>query len=115
MSSHKSSYSFLFFYNFAIVGIPKSSLIGLTTSRSSVVATVSAPSSGPSSTSSVSCETKQENYIKSQIYITALTSFGPESRIPLAPARPKCNSILHLFGEWLFEAAFLGCDLQHSK
>ncbi|XP_063903676.1 ral GTPase-activating protein subunit beta isoform X3 [Zophobas morio] len=80
-------------------GIPKSSLIGLTTSRSSVVATASAPSSGPSSTSSIS----------------SLTSFGPESRTPLAPGRPKCNSILHLFGEWLFEAAFLGCDLQHRQ
>ncbi|XP_063903698.1 ral GTPase-activating protein subunit beta isoform X6 [Zophobas morio] len=83
----------------AFLGIPKSSLIGLTTSRSSVVATASAPSSGPSSTSSIS----------------SLTSFGPESRTPLAPGRPKCNSILHLFGEWLFEAAFLGCDLQHRQ
>jgi len=28
-----------------------------------------------------------------------------ESRLPLAPTRPKCNSILHLFGTWLFDAA----------
>ncbi|XP_014260072.1 ral GTPase-activating protein subunit beta isoform X1 [Cimex lectularius] len=29
----------------------------------------------------------------------------------LAPGRPKCNSILHLFGEWLFEAAQTGTGL----
>ncbi|XP_008192865.2 ral GTPase-activating protein subunit beta isoform X8 [Tribolium castaneum] len=80
-------------------GIPKSSLIGLTTSRSSVVATASAPNSGPSSASSAS----------------SLTSFGVETRNPLAPGRPRCNSILHLFGEWLFEAAFLGCDLHNRQ
>ncbi|XP_052272276.1 ral GTPase-activating protein subunit beta-like isoform X2 [Dreissena polymorpha] len=28
-----------------------------------------------------------------------------DSRPPLAPNRPKCNSILHLFGAWLFDAA----------
>lgn len=28
----------------------------------------------------------------------------------LAAARPKCNSILHLFGKWLFEAAFIGTE-----
>ncbi|XP_064215026.1 ral GTPase-activating protein subunit beta isoform X6 [Tribolium castaneum] len=83
----------------AFLGIPKSSLIGLTTSRSSVVATASAPNSGPSSASSAS----------------SLTSFGVETRNPLAPGRPRCNSILHLFGEWLFEAAFLGCDLHNRQ
>ncbi|WAR19879.1 RLGPB-like protein, partial [Mya arenaria] len=28
-----------------------------------------------------------------------------DSRLPLAPNRPKCNSILHLFGPWLFDAS----------
>lgn len=42
--------------------------------------------------------------------IIAITSFSQEIRPPLAPGRPKCNSILHLFGEWLFEAAFVGID-----
>lgn len=78
----------------ATKGIPKSSLIGLTTSRSSAVP-VTTPSSGPSSASSVS----------------SLSSMGGENKTPLAPGRPKCNSILHLFGEWLFEAAFIGCEL----
>lgn len=49
------------------------------------------------------------------ILILALTSLGHETRAPLAPTRPKSNSILHLFGEWLFEAAFIGCDLPQSN
>lgn len=49
------------------------------------------------------------------LFITALTSLGHETRQPLAPTRPKSNSILHLFGEWLFEAAFIGCDLPQSN
>ena len=40
----------------------------------------------------------------------ALPSLGLEQKPPLATARPKCNSILHLFGEWLFEAAHIGGD-----
>ncbi|XP_069158153.1 ral GTPase-activating protein subunit beta isoform X4 [Procambarus clarkii] len=32
----------------------------------------------------------------------------------LASGRPKCNSILHLFGPWLFEAALINCNLQAS-
>ncbi|XP_037904135.1 ral GTPase-activating protein subunit beta isoform X4 [Hermetia illucens] len=47
----------------------------------------------------------------------ALPSIGHEQRPPLAVARPKCNSILHLFGEWLFEAAHIGGDawVQNTK
>ena len=33
----------------------------------------------------------------------------PEKPV-LAAARPKCNSVLHLYGKWLFEAAFIGTD-----
>lgn len=98
-----------------ILGIPKSSLIGLTTSRSSVVTAPSAPSSGPSSASSASCMDFFAQGLNKTIKILALTSFGVETRNALAPGRPRCNSILHLFGEWLFEAAFLGCDLYNSK
>lgn len=43
-------------------------------------------------------------------FFTALPSIGLDQRPPLAVARPKCNSILHLFGEWLFEAAHIGGD-----
>ncbi|KAL3276294.1 hypothetical protein HHI36_024193 [Cryptolaemus montrouzieri] len=42
----------------------------------------------------------------------ALTSLGLDSKPTLAPGRPKCNSILHLFGEWLFDAAFIDTDYQ---
>lgn len=49
--------------------------------------------------------------------IIALPSITQENRNPLAPTRPKCNSILHLFGEWLFEAAHIGGEtwLQTTK
>lgn len=49
------------------------------------------------------------------VWIAALATFGAEPRTPLAPGRAKCNTILHLFGEWLFEAAFIGCELPQSK
>lgn len=48
--------------------------------------------------------------------VSAVVSLGGDSRQPLAPARPKCNSILHMFGEWLFEAAHIGCEaVYHGK
>ncbi|XP_011343434.1 ral GTPase-activating protein subunit beta isoform X5 [Ooceraea biroi] len=75
-------------------GIPKASLIGLTTSRVSSTPPMLISNSGPSSASSTA----------------SITSLGQDIRPPLAPGRPKCNSILHLFGEWLFEAAFIGTD-----
>ncbi|XP_015175300.1 PREDICTED: ral GTPase-activating protein subunit beta isoform X2 [Polistes dominula] len=75
-------------------GIPKASLISLTTSRVSSTPPMLISNSGPSSASST----------------TSMTSLGQDIRPPLAPGRPKCNSILHLFGEWLFEAAFIGTN-----
>ncbi|KAL5279969.1 RALGAPB family protein [Megaselia abdita] len=75
-------------------GLSKAALIGLTTSRSTSQHTATTPTSGPPSASSIS----------------SLPSLGFEPRPPLAPTRPKCNSILHLFGEWLFEAAHIGGD-----
>ncbi|RZF35527.1 hypothetical protein LSTR_LSTR010218 [Laodelphax striatellus] len=83
-------------------GIPKASLIALTTSRASAVSHPPPPTpgnSGPSSTSSV----------------TSMLSLGCEVRTPLAPCRPKSNSILHLFGEWLFEAAQIGTPLYRNR
>ncbi|XP_031623331.1 ral GTPase-activating protein subunit beta isoform X7 [Contarinia nasturtii] len=85
----------------AFLGLSKGSLIGLTSSRSSVHPPLT-PNSGPPSSSS----------------LLSLPSLGfIESRPPLASARPKCNSILHLFGEWLFEAAHIGGDawIQNTK
>ncbi|KAJ6629279.1 Ral GTPase-activating protein subunit beta [Pseudolycoriella hygida] len=78
-------------------GLAKGSLAGLTSSRSSV-------SHHPTSTTTVAAP-------------SSFSSISNESRPPLAPFRPKCNSILHLFGEWLFEAALIGGDswLQNTK
>ncbi|XP_023171088.1 ral GTPase-activating protein subunit beta isoform X2 [Drosophila hydei] len=83
----------------AFLGLSKTALISLT--RSSASAAPTTPTSGPPSSSS----------------INSLPSIGTELRPPLSVARPKCNSILHLFGEWLFEAAHIGGDtwLQNRK
>lgn len=32
----------------------------------------------------------------------------------LFPDRPKCNSILHIFGDWLFSASLIGSDLNQE-
>ena len=42
---------------------------------------------------------------------TPTTTSAPPLRPPLSPSRPKCNSVLHLFGTWLFEAALVGSDM----
>lgn len=96
--------------------MPKASLIGLTTSRISSNPPPSTPNSGPSSTSSITCKATSSHIESIKLtlnhnrIISAVTSLGQDIRPPLAPGRPKCNSILHLFGEWLFEAAFIGTD-----
>ncbi|XP_065095233.1 ral GTPase-activating protein subunit beta isoform X7 [Ochlerotatus camptorhynchus] len=47
----------------------------------------------------------------------AMLSLCQENRYPLATNRPRCNSILHLFGEWLFDAAHIGGEtwIQNMK
>jgi len=35
-----------------------------------------------------------------------------DDRLPYAPGRPHVNSILHLFGQWLVEAALVGVRVQ---
>ncbi|XP_028171090.1 ral GTPase-activating protein subunit beta [Ostrinia furnacalis] len=64
-------------------GTPRTSLIGLTSSRPASVA----PTTPPNSITSQVCDAEKP---------------------PLTPLRPKVNSIFHLFGEWLFEAALIG-------
>ncbi|XP_055857706.1 ral GTPase-activating protein subunit beta isoform X12 [Episyrphus balteatus] len=76
----------------AFLGLSKAALIGLTSSRSQSTQPPLTPTSGPPSSSS----------------LNSLPSMGSEPRPPLAPTRPLCNSVLHLFGEWLFEAAYIG-------
>lgn len=36
------------------------------------------------------------------------------SQFKLNPDRPKCNSILHVFGDWLFSAALIGSELNQE-
>uniref|UniRef100_A0A1S4J5Y6 Ral GTPase-activating protein subunit alpha/beta N-terminal domain-containing protein n=3 Tax=Culex pipiens complex TaxID=518105 RepID=A0A1S4J5Y6_CULQU len=81
-------------------GLTKSSFSGLTSSRNAnqsnpVPQSASLPSSGFSS----------------------MLSLCQENRVPLATNRPRCNSILHLFGEWLFDAAHIGGEtwIQNMK
>uniref|UniRef100_A0A1Q3FD58 Putative ral gtpase-activating protein subunit beta n=1 Tax=Culex tarsalis TaxID=7177 RepID=A0A1Q3FD58_CULTA len=84
----------------AFLGLTKSSFSGLTSSRNAnqsnpIPQSASLPSSGFSS----------------------MLSLCQENRIPLAANRPRCNSILHLFGEWLFDAAHIGGEtwIQNMK
>ncbi|XP_052563502.1 ral GTPase-activating protein subunit beta isoform X4 [Culex pipiens pallens] len=84
----------------AFLGLTKSSFSGLTSSRNAnqsnpVPQSASLPSSGFSS----------------------MLSLCQENRVPLATNRPRCNSILHLFGEWLFDAAHIGGEtwIQNMK
>lgn len=55
----------------------------------------------------------RENFIFYTLIITflAILSITNEHRPALSATRPKCNSILHLFGEWLFDAAHIGTDM----
>jgi hypothetical protein len=52
-----------------------------------------------------------DDNIQINFQFTAILSITSENRQPLAIARAKCNSILHLFGEWLFDAAHIGSEM----
>ncbi|XP_013870835.1 ral GTPase-activating protein subunit beta isoform X2 [Austrofundulus limnaeus] len=72
-----------------------------------------------SSTSSNSQPTKasqqqqQQQPTSSPTLLSSPNQSSLESRPLPAPARPKVNSILNLFGQWLFDAALVHCKL-HS-
>lgn len=38
----------------------------------------------------------------------------PQTQFKLSIDRPKCNSLLHIFGDWLFSAALIGSDLNQE-
>ena len=47
----------------------------------------------------------------SAFVLNAVTGTLPEHQaLEPSVSRPKCSSILHLFGPWLFEAAFIGSE-----
>ncbi|GAB6026097.1 hypothetical protein CHUAL_012300 [Chamberlinius hualienensis] len=75
----------------ATKGAAKTSLISLTSSKSNI--NQATPSPTPSSQPLVVFP-----HVCSSVYVPRPT---------LAQSRPKCNSILHLFGAWLFEASLL--------
>ncbi|KAL7742458.1 hypothetical protein ACLKA6_019087 [Drosophila palustris] len=76
-----------------------------------------APSANASASAAPTTPTSAASGPPSSSSINSLPSIGAELRPTLSVARPKCNSILHLFGEWLFEAAHIGGDtwLQNRK
>ncbi|KRK07015.1 ral GTPase-activating protein subunit beta isoform X11 [Drosophila yakuba] len=108
----------------AFLGLSKTSLIGLTGggARNAISSSSSgnntAGSTGPGLGSgegsatvpapTTPTSTSGPPSASSSINSLPLTSMG--AGVELAVARPKCNSILHVFHEWLFEAAHIGGD-----
>lgn len=87
-------------------GIPKASqLMNLSRSSSGTSQHVPTPSSGGVG------GTINNMITSSTFVVSAVTGTLPDhhSATPSA-ARPRCSSILHLFGPWLFEAAFIGSE-----
>ncbi|XP_065095228.1 ral GTPase-activating protein subunit beta isoform X3 [Ochlerotatus camptorhynchus] len=82
-------------------GLTKSSFSGLTSSRTLANQGNLIPQSASLPSSNFS----------------SMLSLCQENRYPLATNRPRCNSILHLFGEWLFDAAHIGGEtwIQNMK
>ncbi|XP_065095230.1 ral GTPase-activating protein subunit beta isoform X5 [Ochlerotatus camptorhynchus] len=85
----------------AFLGLTKSSFSGLTSSRTLANQGNLIPQSASLPSSNFS----------------SMLSLCQENRYPLATNRPRCNSILHLFGEWLFDAAHIGGEtwIQNMK
>ncbi|KQS29872.1 ral GTPase-activating protein subunit beta isoform X10 [Drosophila erecta] len=106
----------------AFLGLSKTSLIGLTgggarnaisgssttTAGSTGTGSGSGEGSAPAPAPTTPTSTSGPPSASSSINSLPLTSMG--AGVELAVARPKCNSILHVFHEWLFEAAHIGGD-----
>eukprot|EP00058_Branchiostoma_floridae_P005409 XP_002590897.1 hypothetical protein BRAFLDRAFT_116449 [Branchiostoma floridae] len=43
---------------------------------------------------------------------SSVTLFSSDQHTVPSPCRPKVNSVLHLFGAWLFDAGLAGCELE---
>ncbi|XP_023326701.1 ral GTPase-activating protein subunit beta isoform X2 [Eurytemora carolleeae] len=86
-------------------GLPRAGQI-MSMSRSS-----SATSAAVSTTSSTSMNVSTQSIVNSTAVLAAVTgTLSDQHNLTPSPLRPSCNSILHLFGLWLFEAAFIGTD-----
>ncbi|XP_068141131.1 ral GTPase-activating protein subunit beta isoform X4 [Drosophila tropicalis] len=92
-------------------GLSKTALIGSLTGGSVVSGSGSGSGSGPTPAPAPTTPTSTSGppSTSSSINSLPLPSLGAAS-VELAAARPKCNSILHVFHEWLFEAAHIGGD-----
>ncbi|KAK0149861.1 Ral GTPase-activating protein subunit beta [Merluccius polli] len=78
-----------------------------TTSKSS------STGSGSQPTKASQQQQQQQQQSSSPTLLSSPNQTSWESRPLPAPARPKVNSILNLFGQWLFDAALVHCKL-HS-
>lgn len=84
----------------AKAGVQRSGLIaGLTGSK------------GSSSNVSTSHQDTQPPSVSQSPIATPTAPLPPPLRPLPSPSRPKCNSILHLFGAWLFEASLISTEL----
>ncbi|XP_071742897.1 ral GTPase-activating protein subunit beta isoform X27 [Lepeophtheirus salmonis] len=94
----------------AYLGLPKASQF-ITLNRSVSTSSSVSPSSSMANTNSNNIPSA----VSSLTISTLNTSLGTiTERLTLAGQRPKCNSILHLFGKWLFDAAFIGTEFCNS-
>lgn len=69
--------------------------------------------SGQPTKASQQQQQQQQQTSSSPTLLSSPNQSNWESRPLPAPARPKVNSILNLFGQWLFDAALVHCKL-HS-
>ncbi|XP_061428137.1 ral GTPase-activating protein subunit beta isoform X2 [Lethenteron reissneri] len=84
---------------------------GTHASRSSLASSSSsAASSAPSSTPSLVPAPRDQGTMLQQT-APSLVQLSCEPRPPPAPTRPRVNSVLNLFGQWLFDAALVSCRL----
>ncbi|KAM8830571.1 ral GTPase-activating protein subunit beta isoform 1-T1 [Synchiropus picturatus] len=84
---------------------PRHTVVTKTTSKSST-----GSSNQPTKASQ---QQQQQQQSSSPTLLSSPNQTSWESRPLPAPARPKVNSILNLFGQWLFDAALVHCKL-HS-
>jgi len=98
----------------AYLGLPKASqFIGL--SRSSSTASGPASSSSLMQQSATYSSSGLAAAAAALMATSAVTGTLPDHPVSLSPLRPRCNSVLHLFGAWLFEASFIGSDLSTNN
>lgn len=110
-----------------IKSIKGSKVIPFGNSASNVINDSSSPSVDASKlASNSSSKSHGQQFMQPRPSLTSLTSRTSNSaqlhqqqniqpQFKLFPDRPKCNSILHIFGDWLFSAALIGSDLNQEN